>query len=145
MRFKTLAPILLALTLIISMGWVQSTQAIEWVGTNQSTIAWNAVSTNESGGGIPSGDTIKYRIYQKTYPNGAEETVGDTESLQFTLTFSKEGRYVVGVQTVRIPQGQTEELVSAITWSDSTDTAAVPDPFGIVYYERPSAPSGLSQ
>lgn len=136
--------LLIVVVVVMAMLCANAAMAVDWIGTNQATVAWNEVTQNESGGAFPAGDTITYRVYTKSLPNGPDTPVGDTAQLQYTLTFSQEGRYVVGVQTVRVPEGQTEELVSTIVWSDSTDTAAVPNPFGIVYYERPSSISGLS-
>ena len=63
----------------------------------------------------------------------------------FTILFTSEGRYLAGVRTIRVPEGETHIYESTITWSNSTEVEAVPNPFGIVYYESPSAPKGLSR
>lgn len=135
----------LVLSIVINLAFTQAADAIEWVGTNQSTIAWNATVDNESGAPFPPNDAISYKVYIKDFPNGSEVELGQTIDLQYTLLFVKEGRYVAGVRTVRLAEGETVPILSDITWSDSTDVVAVPVPFGIVYYERPSAPKGLSQ
>jgi len=108
--------------------------AQEWITTNQVTIAWDA-----------SADTgaISYNIYTRDIRTAQDILVANTVDVQYVLTFTVEGRYLAGVQTVRIPEGETEELTSEITWSDSTDAVAVPNPFGLKFYENPLAPIGL--
>ena len=134
------------LLLAIFLVFLISVPAIgqDWINTNQATVAWDAVTQDEGGSPIPVNDSISYRVYTKKLPNGAENLVANTQELQYTLTFGVEGRYLAGVQTVRVPDGETQEITSTITWSDSTDVVAVPDPFGIVYYARPSNPKGFT-
>ena len=96
--FKSLFFILLVAFIAIP----SSALAVEWIGTNQATISWNEVTQGEAGGAIGANDVIKYRVHMKSLPNGADTVVGDTETLQYTLTFTQEGRYIVGVQTVSL-------------------------------------------
>ena len=118
--------------------------AVTWLGANQATIAWEAVTTLSDGTPLPAGDALSYRVFTKMLPSAAEVVAGDTTQTQYTLTFSAEGRYVVGIQAIRVPAGTTSEQKSPITWSDSTDVVAVPDPFGIEYFVSPSAIKGLT-
>jgi hypothetical protein len=133
------------LSLVIGLAFARTADALEWVSTNQATIGWDATTLNESGDSFPPNDVIGYKVYTKKVPSDSEIEVGETTNLQYTLLFVEEGKYVAGVRTVRTPEGETIPILSDITWSDSTDVVAVPDPFGFVYYVRPSAPKGLSQ
>ena len=130
--------IAICLVLLFAFG----ANAQNWISTNQSTVSWDA-TTDLVGNPIPPNDSISYRVYLKKMPNGPEVVVDDTDQLQYTITFGVEGRYIVGVQTVRVPENETEEVLSSITWSDSTDVVAVPNPFGIVYFESPLNPKGF--
>lgn len=122
---------------------LEKAMAMDWMSVNQSTIAWDP-STLEGGGAVPDGDQLLYRVYTRPLGSTEQTMVGETADTKFTVTFSTEGRFVVGVQAVRIPQGETTEYVSRITWSDAEDITYVPDPFGIVYYLNPSDPKGLT-
>lgn len=126
---------LLTCTVII-LAFVGTAYAIDWIGTNQSTVGWDAVDP------IATGDTITYRVYSKKHPAGQPVVLDDTANLQYTHVFAEEGRYLTGVSAIRIPAGETEEIESTVTWSDSTDVEAVPIPFGLKYFESLSAPKG---
>lgn len=131
------------LVLVILFSFLSSAYAINWSIADQKTVGWDAVTTIGNDEPIPSGDVIKYRVYISKMPSGEEQVVGDTDQLQYTITFTEEGKYIVGVQTVRIPQGETEEILSSINWSNSEDIEAVPVPFGIKFFVNPSAPKGF--
>lgn len=139
---KLLTLIVLAITLFTAPAAMGQ---VEWVTANQVTIGWDAANTTESGGTIPATDAISYRVYTKRLPNGEEVVVGETAELTYTITFTVEGRYIAGVKTLRVPEGETVIYESPITWSNSEDPVAVPNPFAFVYYESPSAPAGLSR
>ena len=116
---------------------------------DQATIAWDATTTLSNGNAIPVGDTVQYEIYLSN--DGLTGTsVGTTSLLQYTLTFTGEGIFFVGVSARRIPSGtilancndQTCPI-SGVTWSNSTDIAAVPVPFGFINYLAPKSITGL--
>ena len=131
------------LVMVFLFVFLSNAYAIEWIPTNQSTVGWDAVTSLDGENPIPEGDSVSYRIYIRKLPHGEQEVQGDTPSLQYTITFTIEGKFFAGVQTVRIPAGETEEALSVITWSDSTDVVAVPTPFGIRYFVNPSSPKGF--
>ena len=116
---------------------------------DQATIAWDAVTTLSNGSAIPVGDTVQYEIYLSN--DGLTGTsVGTTSALQYTLTFTGEGIFFVGIGARRIPSGIVPANcndqtcpISSITWSNSTNTAAVPVPFGFVNYLPPKSVTGL--
>ena len=131
--------LILALCLIPSLAFGQT----NWVTTNQVTVEWNQTTTLVGGAPCPVGDTIFYRVYTAKLPQGPVEVVGDTPNLEYTITFTSEGRYLVGVEAVRIPQGETDEFVSGVLWSDNEDEALVPNPFGLKFFVNPSEARGL--
>jgi len=116
---------------------------------DQATIAWDATTTLNNGSAIPAGDIVQYEIYLSN--DGLTGTkVGTTSLLQYTLTFTGEGIFFVGVAARRIPSGIVPANcndatcpISSITWSNSTNTAAVPVPFGFVNYLPPKSVTGL--
>jgi len=117
---------------------------------DQSTMAWNAVTTFVNGATIPIVDTIKYDVYLS--PDGLlGEIMGRVQVTQYTFTFTAEGIRYGGVRTVRIPQGILEANCtdqtcpkSTISWSNSTDPQVVPGgPFGWVNYLAPENVAGL--
>lgn len=117
---------------------------------DQATVAWDAVNTLLGGTPLPEGDTVLYELFlvpqTETGPQalmGNLFPVGQTSELQYTLTFSREGRFIVGVRAVRI-RDKARISVSEITWSNNPER--VQDGiFFIVYYQRINAPSGLRQ
>ena len=65
---------------------------------------------------------------------------GETSELTFTLTFTVEGEYVIGVRTVRTtPIGV---VYSEINWSD-VNGVSTPDPFVVRYIVPIPEPEGL--
>lgn len=119
---------------------------VEWKTTNQATAAWDAVTTLDDGSALPAGNTVKYRVYLSnavTDPDKANPALlGETDQLEYVITLNAEGKYFVGVQSVRFDETATEVGVSAINWSD-TNGAATPNPFGLVHYLPPAAPANL--
>lgn len=111
--------------------------AQSWRPADQATVQWDAVA-------VPSGSTIEYRVYTRTNSQGAGEgivaaVVGIPSA---TVQFSIEGRYFVGVQSVR-KVGGAEVASSGISWSDVPAVCQGGNTFGVVYYIPPAAPMGL--
>lgn len=109
-----------------------------WFPANQKTVAWDPVTTLGDGSTVPAGDAVKYQVWTRRGTDPAVKVGGEIAGTQLTITFTAEGRYLVGVQAIRYPQGETVGQSSAINWSDSTDVAMVPSPFGIVFYAPPA-------
>jgi hypothetical protein len=117
--------------------------AEEWVTANQVTVAWDAVT-------VPDG-TVSYFVYVKNTGTGnllgTIDTVNgkallETTNLQAAIAFTEEGKYHIGVATKRIPNGQTEELVSIVNWSN-VNGESTPNPFGVSYFVIPASPINL--
>jgi len=135
------------LIIFLLIAFAGTAQAINWTVANQSTLKWDAVTKTSSGVDIPAGDTITYEIY--IVKEGADKDtavkVGDTTELLYTITFAEEGRWIAGIKAVRTPAAAPENKTeSTITWSDTTDAAAVPVPFGFIYFEAPANVGGLT-
>ena len=110
-----------------------------WYTANQATVAWDPVPP------VATGDVIKYQVYTKVGTSGTPVKVGsEITATQLAITFSIEGRYFVGVDTVRYPVGETVGIRSAtIAWSNNAADCSSAGPFGIVFYVSPVAPKGL--
>lgn len=122
--------------------------AVDWTTANQSTIGWDAVTTNTEGDPIPVGDTVEYDLYLVKESSSDRDTdkikKGTTDQLQYILTFNQEGRWLAGIQAVRIPAASPEDKkYSTLIWSDSTDISLVPKPFGFIYFASPADPGGF--
>lgn len=118
---------------------VMTVFAQTWYPTNQATVAWDAVAP------VATGDTIKYQVYTKIGTTGTPAKVGgEITATQLAITFSTEGRYYVGVESIRYPTGETIGTRSTtVSWSHDAAVCAVAGPFGIVYFVSPSAVKGL--
>lgn len=132
---------IIAVIAILFCGGIALAQT--WYPANQKTIAWDAVTKLSDGVNIPAGDTVKYQVWSKRGTDAAVKVGGEITATQLTVTFTAEGRYLIGAQAIRYPAGETIGQSSAITWSDSTDVVAVPVPFGIVYYVLPAGIKNL--
>ena len=112
-----------------------------WVNTNQTTVAWDAVSY-----GLDAGETLIYKTYlsnAKTDPNKTNPaSIGETEALQYQFTFTEKGSYFVGLQTIIRVDGE-DVAASEIVWSDDPIVAAGGQTFGIRFYPNPPNPTGI--
>lgn len=132
---KKLALVILVLFMLAPVVALAQT----WYTANQATVAWDPVAP------IATGDVIRYQVYTKVGATGTPAKVGtEITATQMAITFSVEGRYFVGVQTVRYPTGETVGTPSAtIAWSNIAADCAAAGPFGIVYYVAPGAVKNL--
>lgn len=114
--------------------------AITWFRVDSAAVAWDPVTTmvltDSTTAPLPAGETVSYRLWLKDQAGTVEQYGADQTATTATLTFTEEGRWVVGIQAVRFP-GTVDEEVSDITWSDSTDATMVPNPFGIRIHYPP--------
>lgn len=114
-----------------------------WVTANQVTVAWDPVTTLSNGDPIPPNDTVTYNVYIRNVATSTETMVGTgIVNTSYTITFSAEGKYLVGVSTVRIPEGTTEEMESVVGWSDDP-AIATGGTFGVQMFLLPSNPVNL--
>jgi hypothetical protein len=124
----------LAMVLMASQAWAQT-----WVTANQATVAWDVVAP------IVATDTIRYQVYTRIGTTGNGSTVGtEITATELAITFSVEGRYFVGVKSIRYPVGETVGIPSAsISWSNDSLVCAAAGPFGFVYYVAPAGVKGI--
>lgn len=121
--------------------------AVDWSVVNEKTITWTKVTVTSGGDPLPVGDIIKFQVY--IVKDGADKATavkvgGQIGALEYTITFSDEGRWLVGVQSIRIPiASPTDIQEGVITWSDVVDVALVPVPFGFIFFEAPGQVGGL--
>jgi len=127
----------LAMMLVLAMVGMANAQT--WYTANQETVAWDAVAP------IATGDTIKYQVYTRQDTTSAGVMVGtETTETQLTISFPAEGRYYIGVETVRYPAGETAGMRSETkAWSNVAADCATAGPFGIKYFVNPGATKNL--
>lgn len=122
------------LTLLPVSGFSQT-----WHPTNQVTVAWNAVE-------LPAGasGSIAYDVYTvgATADKSTATRVARATTTQLTIGFANEGKYFVGVRSVRIVDGVDVSFSDSTSWSDNPAVVAA-GTFGVVYYIPPAAVGGL--
>jgi len=105
-----------------------------WHSTNQVTIAWDPAEMPDGAVGVLTYDVW---IVESTAAKNTAVKATRVASPPATVTFDKEGKYFLGVQTVRIIAAG-DEVSSTINWSDiAAGTGG--NPFGVVYYAAPPA------
>jgi len=118
-----------------------------WHTANQSTVAWDAVTTNTAGDPIPADAVVKYTVYLanantdpgKSNPALIAESITET---QYTFTLGTQGKFVPGVKSELWVDGVKEEE-SVIAWTDDPQYAQGDEGFGLRYFLPPKAPGGL--
>ncbi len=109
---------LIVLTVGFSIGYAQNV-----VYTNQITITWNPVAP------IEPTDLITYQVWIDSAATGLQ-MVGETELAPYTITFTVEGGYIVGVGTRRVEANTGASVYSEINWSyEDIPPGATPNPF----------------
>lgn len=143
---KIVKKMLVFLTILL-IGFVSNAMAdISWRTANQMTIGWDAVTTIDDGTAIPEGSTIEYKIFLsnamtdpgKTNPVQIAQITGN----EYTVTLNIEGRYVVGIQTIR-KIGNEIVSESIMSWSDMIDVTENGVAFGAQYFKNPANAKGL--
>jgi len=133
MKIKAILGILIFLLVVPAYAIAQS-----WHSTNQVTVAWDPVTLPD---GAPGALTYDVWIVESTANKVSAVKLTRVANPPATVTFTTEGRYFLGVQSVRIISAG-EEVTSEISWSDST-VATGDQPFGVVYYAAPPAATNL--
>ncbi len=114
--------------LVFGLAFIASAQI--WHPTNQVTLGWDAANL-----------ATKYKVFVKSVDGSNVTEVAITAGLTYTITFQDEGRYFLGVQSVREVDG--EIFHSTISWSDNPEVCFGSEAFGTVYYELPDNVGGL--
>jgi len=126
--------IVLAVLVMVFIGFTGLAQAQTWVPTNAITVAWDAVT-------VPSG-TVSYKLYIKPATGGTESFAQTVTGTTATVSFPVEGRYYIGVRTVRSVDGIELES-SNIGWSNDAAYVMNGATFGAQYYIAPGNITGL--
>lgn len=125
-------------------------QVADWRVANQITFEWTAPTEldNENDDLIPAGDTLEYEIYcikfdtDKATIDLANPQLIVTEN-EATVTFNLgEGKYIVGVRAIRIPEGESERIPSSVVWSDDPASVAA-ETFGGKFWHPTKLPTAL--
>jgi len=136
---------IIPLTLVILM-WSGVALGQEWHTANQVTIGWDPVTTLVGGVSIDTETSlIKYAVYIKNAVTGGEPVqVTETEATEFTITLGTEGKYFLGVQSLRYnADGSSLVAQSEVAWSDNPESCQDGEAFGVQYFEAPDKAGGL--
>ena len=134
---KYILVILFVLVMLVSQA---QSKDVVWLPANQKVVSWDTVTKDSAGATLPVGAVVSYRVYTKTEPAGVITEIGTVSPTTYTITFTQEGRYWVGVRAERIVGGVLVAQ-SPINWS--SDTVLNTDPFGISYYATPGSPGNI--
>jgi hypothetical protein len=108
--------------------------AENWVTANQITVSWDPVT-------VQSG-TVTYKTFTKPVTGGTETFVSTVNTTQSVITFTTEGRYYLGVKSVRNVDGIELES-SSISWSNDPAVCLNGVTFGAQYYIPPANVGGM--
>jgi len=136
---------ILFVTLIIFFSAAGFVFAQNWHTANSVQIAWNEVTTNESGDQIDPAE-VSYVVYMSNATTDPEKAnpveVDQSTNTVSTITLNTEGKYFVGVKAIRTVGGEVV-AESAIAWSDNPLYVGAANEFGVQYFLPPAAPTGL--
>lgn len=128
-----LMPIITAVILLLAL---PALAVDTWKPCNQLTISWGPVRTLSDGSALPEGQTIAYKLYARADGDAPAVALSTVTAPPATITFSTEGKYILGVSTVRMA-GQEVLSESVIVWSDDPAACADSKTFGAQYYLPP--------
>lgn len=131
--------IILAILLITSFANAQT-----WYDVNQVTFAWDAVTTLSDGTPIPAGNTVKYQVYTK--PNSVStgtKTGNEITATQLLISFTAEGSYFLGVESLRYSGTTLINKSASIAWSDVASNCQGGVAFGVNYWKSLMQPANL--
>ena len=135
--FKKICVAFLVLFLTLPM----SVFAIDWFSANSSVITWSAVTTLENGEPILHTGYISYSVWLALEADTAREDaieLGVTTDLTYVVTMAEEGKYFVGLQSIRNTSDGLLICKSRIGWSDEPEIVADGVTFGLSYYYPPA-------
>ncbi len=115
---------------------------IIFYNSNQSTVAWNAVTTDTDGDVITG---VTYKLWlanadtdpDKASPVEAVDGDGDTSNTEAIITLGTKGRFFAGCQAVLGDQ------VSDINWADEIENQENTPLWGLRFAVPPHAPKNL--
>ena len=127
---------------------------LAWHTANQATIGWDEVTK------IKPGDSYVYIVYKKNLDGTGQAELARIPhgTTRATITFTTEGRMIVGVDTERTVDVNDDGVVDdldkdvegffvvmtsgIVNWSD-VNGVMTPNPFGLQYFVKPVAPLNL--
>jgi len=126
----------IVLIIILIMGLsIGYSQSIEY--TNQVTVEWDEVSP------IEITDIISYQVWIDSSMTGIV-MIGETDLLQYTITFTQEGEYIIGVNTKRVVASTGDIVYSDMNWSnEDIPVGATLIPFVVRYIKPIQSPENL--
>ena len=131
-------------TILLILMMASTAWAMDWHDTNQVTIAWDNPTELSSGAPVPEDNTISNIIYVAPDEDKAQKVeVGETPNTEYTITLDSEGKYLVGVKSVRLDAEGNQLSESIIAWSDDPELVKT-EVFGILHYFSLKPASGLS-
>jgi hypothetical protein len=110
-------------------------QAQQWTTANQVTVSWDPVTTNIDG--QPITGTVTYKTYSRPELGTFESLIGTVSETRSIITFTAEGRYFLGVKSVRNVDGVEIES-SRIAWSNNAADCQNGVTFGIQFFKAPA-------
>lgn len=133
---KIKSMLVLLVVLLFSASYVSAD--VNWHLANQTTVGWDAVTTLSDGTPVPA-EQISYKVYIAKLADKSDKVVaGDAVvNNQYTITLNSEGKWYVGVSTVRTVNGVVIES-SRIAWSDVPTDCENGETFGIMLYLGPA-------
>ena len=126
----------IVLIIILIMGLsIGYSQSIEY--TNQVTVEWDEVSP------IEITDIISYQVWIDSVMTDIV-MIGETDLLQYTITFTQEGEYIIGVNTKRVVASTGDIVYSDMNWSnEDIPVGATLIPFVVRYIKPIQSPENL--
>lgn len=119
----------------------------EWHVANQVTITWDAVATLENGAPIPADNIIEYRLWLSNVDTDPDKTnpveVGTTSETLYIVTLNTEGRFFVGLQTLRKFSNGSPLGKSSVGWTDDPEIVRDGVTFGLQYFLPPANTCGV--
>ena len=104
--------LLIAVLMVLFMAGIA--MAIDWVPTDQATVAWDHVTSLENGDPITDLTQRYYIVYIVDYAQTdkeiAKEEQGETDQNQYTVTINRDGRFYVGVECIRKIETSFEKI-----------------------------------
>lgn len=124
-----------------------SVHSQEWHVANQATITWDAVTELSNGTVIPGDNIVEYRLWLSNADTDLEKAnpveVGITSETLFVVTLCVEGRFFVGLQTLRKSSDGTLLNKSVVGWTDDPAIVANGETFGLQYFLPPANARGV--
>lgn len=113
--------------------------AQSWYQANTIVLGWDAVPLLK-----PTDQPNKYQVYSRSDLVSNGTPIGtETTELKLQVLFPNEGRYYLGVKTVRYPQGETIGQPSAGTSWSNVPADTNNNPFGVMYFVLAAPPINL--